>query len=225
MSGTGPGQALGGLATAAAFLHRSVVLSGDPKQRLRHALAAAQARLRAATAEANSSHASATESPWTWSARNPARSSSLSLSRAANMKITDSSCRHRGTNDSTRREEPSSHCASSARQAAPFQLPPRVGRAPLDPPRSGRVAGPTPAPGPFATHPIKAPAVGRRAPRTAGRSDAARRRRSSGATDNHLNRPPRRDCCLVASADTPALSCRFRWLSAWSTARRRGLSR
>ena len=40
-------QARGGLAAAAAFLHRSVVLSGDPKQRLRRALAAAQASLHA----------------------------------------------------------------------------------------------------------------------------------------------------------------------------------
>jgi DNA-binding CsgD family transcriptional regulator len=38
-------QARGGLAAAAAFLHRSAVLSGDPKQRLRRALAAAQASL------------------------------------------------------------------------------------------------------------------------------------------------------------------------------------
>ncbi|MBV9311250.1 MAG: AAA family ATPase [Solirubrobacterales bacterium] len=40
-------QARGGLAAAAAFLHRSVVLSGDRKQRLRRALAAAQASLHA----------------------------------------------------------------------------------------------------------------------------------------------------------------------------------
>ena len=40
-------QARGGLAAAAAFLHRSVVLSGDPKQRMRRALAAAQANLHA----------------------------------------------------------------------------------------------------------------------------------------------------------------------------------
>jgi DNA-binding NarL/FixJ family response regulator len=40
-------QARGGLAAAAAFLHRSVVLSGDPKQRVRRALAAAQASLQA----------------------------------------------------------------------------------------------------------------------------------------------------------------------------------
>ena len=40
-------QARGGLAAAAAFLHRSVVLSGDPKQRLRRTLAAAQASLHA----------------------------------------------------------------------------------------------------------------------------------------------------------------------------------
>src|SRR4051794_20802183 len=38
-------QARGGLAAAAAFLHRSVVLSGDPEQRVRRALAAAQASL------------------------------------------------------------------------------------------------------------------------------------------------------------------------------------
>src|SRR5215203_32195 len=41
----GRAQARGGLAAAAAFLHRSVVLSGDPKQRVRRALAAAQASL------------------------------------------------------------------------------------------------------------------------------------------------------------------------------------
>jgi DNA-binding NarL/FixJ family response regulator len=40
-------QARGGLAAAAAFLHRSVALSGDPKQRVRRALAAAQASLHA----------------------------------------------------------------------------------------------------------------------------------------------------------------------------------
>jgi DNA-binding NarL/FixJ family response regulator len=40
-------QARGGLAAAAAFLHRSVVLSGDPRQRVRRALAAAQASLSA----------------------------------------------------------------------------------------------------------------------------------------------------------------------------------
>src|SRR5215217_3734671 len=40
-------QARGGLAAASAFLHRSVVLSGDPKQRVRRALAAAQASLHA----------------------------------------------------------------------------------------------------------------------------------------------------------------------------------
>ena len=40
-------QARGGLAAAAAFLHRSVVLSGDPEQRVRRALAAAQASLNA----------------------------------------------------------------------------------------------------------------------------------------------------------------------------------
>ncbi len=40
-------QARGGLAAAAAFLHRSVVLSGDPVQRVRRALAAAQASLHA----------------------------------------------------------------------------------------------------------------------------------------------------------------------------------
>src|SRR4051794_14519333 len=38
-------QARGGLAAAAAFLHRSVALSGDPEQRVRRALAAAQASL------------------------------------------------------------------------------------------------------------------------------------------------------------------------------------
>jgi DNA-binding CsgD family transcriptional regulator/tetratricopeptide (TPR) repeat protein len=43
----GRAQARGGLAAAAAFLHRSAVLSGDPKQRVRRALAAAQASLHA----------------------------------------------------------------------------------------------------------------------------------------------------------------------------------
>ena len=43
----GRAQARGGLAAAAAFLHRSVALSGDPKQRVRRALAAAQASLHA----------------------------------------------------------------------------------------------------------------------------------------------------------------------------------
>ncbi len=43
----GRAQARGGLAAAAAFLHRSVVLSGDPMQRVRRALAAAQASLHA----------------------------------------------------------------------------------------------------------------------------------------------------------------------------------
>ena len=43
----GRAQARGGLAAAAAFLHRSVVLSGDPKQRVRRALAAAQASMHA----------------------------------------------------------------------------------------------------------------------------------------------------------------------------------
>jgi DNA-binding CsgD family transcriptional regulator len=41
----GRAQARGGLAAAAAFLHRSVVLSADPKQRVRRALDAAQASL------------------------------------------------------------------------------------------------------------------------------------------------------------------------------------
>src|SRR3954471_3712381 len=41
----GRAQARGGLAAAAAFLHRSVVLSGDAEQRVRRALAAAQASL------------------------------------------------------------------------------------------------------------------------------------------------------------------------------------
>src|SRR4051795_1802336 len=40
-------QARGGLAAAAAFLHRSVALSGHPTQRVRRALAAAQASLHA----------------------------------------------------------------------------------------------------------------------------------------------------------------------------------
>src|SRR5439155_26206684 len=40
-------QARGGLTAAAAFLHRSVALSGDPTQRVRRALAAAQASLHA----------------------------------------------------------------------------------------------------------------------------------------------------------------------------------
>ena len=40
-------QARGGLAAAAAFLHRSAVLSGHPRQRLRRALAAAQVSLHA----------------------------------------------------------------------------------------------------------------------------------------------------------------------------------
>jgi DNA-binding NarL/FixJ family response regulator len=43
----GRAQARGGLAAAAAFLHRSVALSGDPRQRVRRALAAAQASLHA----------------------------------------------------------------------------------------------------------------------------------------------------------------------------------
>jgi DNA-binding NarL/FixJ family response regulator len=43
----GRAQARGGLAAAAAFLHRSVVLSRDPEQRVRRALAAAQASLHA----------------------------------------------------------------------------------------------------------------------------------------------------------------------------------
>src|SRR5215218_9513061 len=41
----GRAQARGGLAAAAAFLHRSVVLSADPEQRVRRAVAAAQASL------------------------------------------------------------------------------------------------------------------------------------------------------------------------------------
>jgi DNA-binding NarL/FixJ family response regulator len=40
-------QARGGLAAAAAFLHRAVALSGDPKQRVRRALAAAKASVHA----------------------------------------------------------------------------------------------------------------------------------------------------------------------------------
>jgi DNA-binding CsgD family transcriptional regulator/tetratricopeptide (TPR) repeat protein len=47
----GRAQARGGLAAAAAFLHRAVVLSGDPKQRVRRALAAAQASLHAGSFE------------------------------------------------------------------------------------------------------------------------------------------------------------------------------
>jgi DNA-binding CsgD family transcriptional regulator/tetratricopeptide (TPR) repeat protein len=43
----GRAQARGGLAAAAAFLHRSVVLSGDREQRVRRALAAAEASLHA----------------------------------------------------------------------------------------------------------------------------------------------------------------------------------
>ena len=43
----GRAQARGGLAAAAAFLHRSTVLSRDPKQRVRRALAAARASLHA----------------------------------------------------------------------------------------------------------------------------------------------------------------------------------
>src|SRR4051794_24593039 len=43
----GRAQARGGLAAAAAFLHRSVVLSSDPAQRVRRGLAAAQASLHA----------------------------------------------------------------------------------------------------------------------------------------------------------------------------------
>src|SRR4051812_9298471 len=43
----GRAQARGGLAAAAAFLHRAVVLSSDPEQRVRRALAAAQASLHA----------------------------------------------------------------------------------------------------------------------------------------------------------------------------------
>ena len=47
----GRAQARGGLAAAAAFLHRAVVLSGDPTQRVRRALAAAQASLHAGSFE------------------------------------------------------------------------------------------------------------------------------------------------------------------------------
>ena len=47
----GRAQARGGLAAAAAFLHRSVVLSGDPMQRVRRALAAARASLHAGVFE------------------------------------------------------------------------------------------------------------------------------------------------------------------------------
>jgi DNA-binding CsgD family transcriptional regulator len=47
----GRAQARGGLAAAAAFLHRSVLLSGDPEQRVRRALAAAQASLHAGVFE------------------------------------------------------------------------------------------------------------------------------------------------------------------------------
>src|SRR5215203_3456354 len=43
----GRAQARGGLAAAAAFLHRSVALTSDPEQRVRRALAAAQASLHA----------------------------------------------------------------------------------------------------------------------------------------------------------------------------------
>src|SRR4051812_5336392 len=43
----GRAQARGGLAAAAAFLHRSVLLSGDPEQRARRALAAAEASMHA----------------------------------------------------------------------------------------------------------------------------------------------------------------------------------
>src|SRR3954463_4123219 len=43
----GRAQARGGLAAAAAVLHRSVVLGGEPKQRVRRALAAAEASLHA----------------------------------------------------------------------------------------------------------------------------------------------------------------------------------
>jgi DNA-binding CsgD family transcriptional regulator/tetratricopeptide (TPR) repeat protein len=48
----GRAQARGGLAAAAAFLQRSVVLSGDPAQRVRRALAAAQASLHAGAFDA-----------------------------------------------------------------------------------------------------------------------------------------------------------------------------
>jgi DNA-binding CsgD family transcriptional regulator/tetratricopeptide (TPR) repeat protein len=47
----GRAQARGGLAAAAAFLHRSVVLTSDPTQRVRRALAAAQASLHAGSFE------------------------------------------------------------------------------------------------------------------------------------------------------------------------------
>src|SRR3954463_11049947 len=47
----GRAQARGGLAAAAAFLHRAVVLSGDAEQRMRRALAAAQASLHAGSFE------------------------------------------------------------------------------------------------------------------------------------------------------------------------------
>ena len=47
----GRAQARGGLAAAAAFLHRAVVLTGDPTQRVRRALAAAQASLHAGVFE------------------------------------------------------------------------------------------------------------------------------------------------------------------------------
>jgi DNA-binding CsgD family transcriptional regulator/tetratricopeptide (TPR) repeat protein len=48
----GRAQARGGLAAAAAFLQRAVVLSGDPAQRVRRALAAAQASLHAGAFDA-----------------------------------------------------------------------------------------------------------------------------------------------------------------------------
>src|SRR3954451_1275747 len=47
----GRAQARGGLAAAAAFLHRSVALTSDPTQRVRRALAAAQASLHAGSFE------------------------------------------------------------------------------------------------------------------------------------------------------------------------------
>ena len=47
----GRAQARGGLAAAAAFLHRSVVLTSDPTQRVRRVLAAAQASLHAGSFE------------------------------------------------------------------------------------------------------------------------------------------------------------------------------
>jgi DNA-binding CsgD family transcriptional regulator len=47
----GRAQARGGLAAAAAFLHRSVVLTSDPAQRVRRALAAAEASLHAGSFE------------------------------------------------------------------------------------------------------------------------------------------------------------------------------